>query len=91
MVCREPALHAIVLRTVFVVAEALPGVPIIGTGGVRTGDDAVAMLLAGVHAVGVGTATFADPRGPLKIAQDLARWCARHGVHNVRELTGGLT
>lgn len=84
------ALHAIALRTVYVVANALPGVPIIGTGGVRSADDAVAMMLAGAHAVGVGTATFADPRAPLKIAQDLARWCVRHDVHKLCELTGGL-
>jgi len=83
-------LHAIALRTVWVVAQALPGVPIIGTGGVCSADDAIAMLLAGAHAVGVGTATFADPRAPLRIARGLAQWCADHGVHRVRELTGGL-
>ena len=44
-------------------ARAHPGVPIIGTGGVTTGVDAVEMLLAGASAVGVGTATFHDPRG----------------------------
>ena len=40
----------------------IPGVPIVGIGGVTTGLDAVEMLLAGAAAVGVGTATFADPR-----------------------------
>jgi dihydroorotate dehydrogenase (NAD+) catalytic subunit len=85
-----PPLHAIALRTVWTVAHALPDVPIIGTGGVRNADDAVAMLLAGAHAVGVGTATFADPRAPQRIAHDLTRWCARHDVRRIRDLTGGL-
>ena len=54
----------------------MPGTPIIGTGGVRTGQDAVEMMLAGAHAVGVGTATFADPRAPVRIATEVERWCA---------------
>ena len=33
----------------------------------RSGRDAIEMLLAGAHAVGVGTATFAEPRAPLRI------------------------
>jgi dihydroorotate dehydrogenase (NAD+) catalytic subunit len=85
-----PPMHAIALRTVWTVAQALPGVPIIGTGGVRSAPDAIAMLLAGAHAIGVGTATFADPRAPLHLVDDIAGWCAQHGVARVRELTGGL-
>ncbi len=51
----------IALRCVWEVAQAFPGTPIIGTGGVASGEDAVEMMLAGATAVGVGTATFANP------------------------------
>ena len=71
-------------------SRAHPGVPIIGTGGVATGEDAVEMLLAGATAVGVGTATFLDPRATLRIVDELDAWCARNDVARVRDLTGGL-
>ena len=48
------------------------------------------MLLAGATAVGVGTATFADPRATLHILAELERWCAHHGVARVTDLTGAL-
>ena len=85
-----PPIKPIALRAVWDVSRAYPGVPIIGTGGVSTGEDAAEMLLAGATAVGVGTATFLDPRATLRIAGELDAWCARHGVARVRDLTGRL-
>jgi dihydroorotate dehydrogenase (NAD+) catalytic subunit len=85
-----PPIKPVALRAVHDVATAHPGVPIIGTGGVATGEDAVEMLLAGATAVGVGTATFADPRAMLRVIDELAAWCAANGVGQVRKLTGGL-
>ena len=86
-----PPIKPVALRAVHDVSRAHPGVPIIGTGGVATGTDAAEMMLAGAHAVGVGTATFADPRATLRIVDELHEWCARHDVTHVRELTGGMT
>ena len=85
-----PPLHAIALRSVWDVARAFPGTPIIGTGGVTRGTDAVAMLLAGATAVGVGTATFADPRAPSRIRDELDAWCADRNVRNYRDLVGRM-
>jgi dihydroorotate dehydrogenase (NAD+) catalytic subunit len=84
------AIKPVALRAVHDVTQAFPGTPVIGTGGVMTGVDAVEMLLAGASAVGVGTATFADPRAPLRIHDELLEWCRHHGVVRVSELTGGL-
>lgn len=80
----------VALRAVWECARAFPSVPIIGTGGVGHGRDAAEMLLAGATAVGVGTATFADPRAPARVLDEFERWCRRHRVRASGELTGGL-
>jgi dihydroorotate dehydrogenase (NAD+) catalytic subunit len=80
----------IALRAVWDVSRAFPGTPIIGTGGVSSGVDAVEMLLAGASAVGIGTATFADPRAALHVIDELRGWCAEHGVTRVKDLVGAL-
>lgn len=84
------AIHPIAVRAVNDVHRALPDVPIVGVGGVRTGADAVELLLAGASAVQVGTATFAEPGAPLRVLEELVDWCGRHGVQAVGEIVGGL-
>jgi dihydroorotate dehydrogenase (NAD+) catalytic subunit len=67
----------------------VPEAVIVGVGGVATGADAVELLLAGASAVQVGTATFADPRAPVRVLEELLAWCRRHGVTTVGEIIGG--
>ncbi|MGZ4494019.1 MAG: dihydroorotate dehydrogenase catalytic subunit [Nocardioides sp.] len=67
-----PAVHALALRRVHEVHAALPTVPLVGSGGVRTGWDALAMLLAGATAVQVGSAHFLDPAAAARVAIGLA-------------------
>ena len=56
-----PAIRPVALRCVWQVHQALPEVPILGMGGIRTGLDALQFVLAGASAVCVGTAVFNDP------------------------------
>lgn len=79
----------VALRAVWEVSREFPRVPIIGTGGVTTGVDAIEMMLAGATAVGVGTATFAEPRATLRIVDEMRAWCAANGVTDIRTLIGG--
>ena len=65
------AIGPVAVRSVFDVHAALPGVPIVGVGGIASGADAVEMMMAGACAVQVGTATFADPRARPKCCGNL--------------------
>jgi dihydroorotate dehydrogenase (NAD+) catalytic subunit len=83
-----PAIHPVAVRAVFDVRAAHPDATVIGVGGVMSGRDAVELIMAGADAVQVGTATFRDPRAPVRILTEIETWCADHGVRRVRELRG---
>jgi dihydroorotate dehydrogenase (NAD+) catalytic subunit len=84
-----PAIKPIALRLVYQAARAVK-IPIIGLGGIASGVDAAEFLIAGATAVEVGTATFWDPRSPLRIAKELAAFLKREGVSHVSRLVGSL-
>jgi dihydroorotate dehydrogenase (NAD+) catalytic subunit len=83
-----PALHPVAVRAVYDCRAAWPDLPIVGVGGVWSGADAAELIAAGADAVQVGTATFADPRAPRRVLDELRRWCEAHGVGSVDELKG---
>ncbi|NBU60402.1 MAG: dihydroorotate dehydrogenase [Actinobacteria bacterium] len=89
------ALHPIAVRCIYEVRAALPQIRIIGAGGVVCGKTAAELMLAGADAVQVGTATFADPKAPIKILRQLNRWADKHLISDWSQVTsashrGGL-
>jgi dihydroorotate dehydrogenase (NAD+) catalytic subunit len=81
-----PALHPVAVRAVCDCRRTFPDAPIVGVGGVTTGEDAAEFIAAGADAVQVGTAIFADPRAPARILSELADWCQRHGINSWSDL-----
>ena len=65
-------------------------IPVIGLGGIATGEDAAEFLIAGAGAVQVGTATFWDPRSPVRIARELGQFLAREKIARAADLVGTL-
>jgi dihydroorotate dehydrogenase (NAD+) catalytic subunit len=82
------AIHPVAVRAVYDVRSALPDAIIIGVGGVMSGADAIELLMAGANGIQVGTATFRDPRAPLRVLEEMESWCARRGVRSVSDLIG---
>jgi len=83
-----PAIRPVAVRCVYQVHAALPEVPILGMGGIRTGLDALEFVLAGASAVSIGTVTFHDPSAPARVARELAIALAERGFSSVEEAVG---
>jgi dihydroorotate dehydrogenase (NAD+) catalytic subunit len=83
-----PAIRPVAVRCVWQVHAALPDVPILGMGGIRTGLDALEFLLAGASAVSVGTTVFGDPSAPVRILAELEQALAERGIERLRDVVG---
>jgi dihydroorotate dehydrogenase (NAD+) catalytic subunit len=83
-----PAIRPVAVRCVWQVRQALPEVPILGMGGIRTGLDALEFLLAGANAVSDVTTVFGDPSAPIRILDELAVALAERGFGSVSEVVG---
>jgi dihydroorotate dehydrogenase (NAD+) catalytic subunit len=84
-----PAVKPVALRMVWELARAVR-IPVVGIGGIRSGEDALEFLCCGARAVQVGTATFYDPTAPVRVAREMARWCRAQGVGAARDVVGTL-
>ncbi len=84
-----PAIKPIALRMTFQAARAVK-VPVIGMGGIMTGEDALEFMVAGARAVQVGTANFVDPNAAARVAGEMDAWCDRRGITRVADIIGTL-
>ena len=82
-----PAIRPVAVRMVWQAAKAV-SLPIIGMGGIVTGEDALEFILAGASAVAVGTANFVNPRATLDVLAGMERVMAEQGAGDVKSLVG---
>jgi dihydroorotate dehydrogenase (NAD+) catalytic subunit len=83
-----PAIRPIAVRCIWQVHSAMPHVPIIGMGGVGTGQDALELILAGATAVAVGTANFYDPRATEHVRDGIETFMRERGIASLDQIRG---
>lgn len=84
-----PAVKPVAVRMVYQVRRAVD-VPIIGLGGIMTGEDAAEFLMAGADAVSVGTAALIDPTAPVRIKKELIGFMKQYGYKNLQQIREAL-
>lgn len=84
-----PAIKPLTLRMVYQVVNHVK-IPVIGVGGIMTGNDALEYLITGAKAVELGTANFVDPHSCLKVIQDLEAFCKGHRIQRIEEIIGSI-
>ncbi len=83
-----PAIKPLAVKYVYDIYKAHK-CPIIGTGGVTTGRDAIEMMMAGAGLVGVGSAVWLHgPEVFEKMTKEMNEWCDGNGVKELRSLIG---
>lgn len=84
-----PAVKPVALRLTHQVAQAID-IPIMGGGGIMTGEDALEFMVVGADIVSVGTATMVDPRAIGIIASEMSAYCESQHIDHVSRLVGSI-
>lgn len=84
-----PAIKPIAVRMVYQAAHAV-NIPIIGMGGILSGEDAIEFMMAGATAVSVGAANFFDPYSTEKVIAGIEEYMTKYGVEDINELIGAV-
>jgi len=82
-----PAIKPVALRCVYQVHKAVK-IPIIGMGGIMTGDDAIEFILAGATAIAVGTANFTNPKATINVLDGITAYMENYGITDINQLIG---
>lgn len=83
-----PAIKPVAVKATYDVFKRT-GKPIIGTGGITTGEDAIEIMMAGARLVGIGTMVYyRGVEGFAEVVKEMEEWCNKHGVKNLEEIIG---
>lgn len=82
-----PGIRSVGVRMVYQIANAVK-IPVLGIGGIMTGDDAIEYMLAGATAVSIGAGNFADPETSLKVIEGIENYMKKHNIDDINSIIG---
>ncbi|MBR2240903.1 MAG: dihydroorotate dehydrogenase [Clostridia bacterium] len=82
-----PAIKPVAVRMVYQVAQAID-IPILGLGGIVTGDDVIEFMLAGATAVSIGTGNFISPEVSIDAVKGVESYMNKYGIEDINSIIG---
>ncbi len=82
-----PAIKPVAVRMVYQVSKACQ-LPIIGLGGIMTGEDALEFMMAGANAIAVGTANLLNPRATMEVLEGIRNYMKSYNLLDINEIVG---
>ena len=82
-----PAIMPVAVRMVYQVSQAV-NIPILGLGGITTGEDVIEFMLAGATAISIGTGNFIAPDISIKAIEGIENYMKKHNIENLKDIIG---
>ena len=82
-----PAIRPVAVRMVYQVAQAV-NIPIMGLGGIVSGEDAIEFMLAGATTVSIGAGNFIDPYTSVKVVEGIEEYMRKCNVDDINDIIG---
>jgi len=82
-----PAVKPVAVRMVYQVAQAVD-IPVLGLGGIVTGEDAIEFMLAGARAISIGTGNFIAPNVPIKVVEGIEKYMKQYNIEDINSIVG---
>jgi len=82
-----PAVKPVAVRMVYQVAQAVD-IPVLGLGGIVTGEDAIEFMLAGARAISIGTGNFIAPDVPIKVVEGIEKYMKQYNIEDINSIVG---
>lgn len=82
-----PAIRPVAVRMVYQVAQAV-NIPIMGLGGIVSGEDAIEFMLAGATTVSIGAGNFIDPYTSVKVVEGIEEYMGKCNIEDINDIIG---
>lgn len=82
-----PAIKPVAVRMVYQVSQAV-NIPIMGLGGIVSGEDAIEFMLAGAKAISIGAGNFIDPYTSIKTIEGIEEYMKKCNIENITDIVG---
>lgn len=82
-----PAIRPVAVRMVYQIAKAVK-IPVLGLGGIVSGEDAIEFMLAGAKAVSIGCGNFIDPEVSIKTIDGIEAYMKKHNISDINDIIG---